>query len=342
MNLRKFTSPRQRRDSGKMVSEIIGFAIVIFLIAYAIYSVFTIEYQRAELKARFNFTGHPVSENQPQVDLHTLLQPTPALIAQGHQIFETNCSPCHGPDGYGNGPQGAGLNPPPRNFHGTYFHYGTSVLTLYHTVTNGSPGTSMPSFDGSLSPEERMAVVHFIRTWIQNPAEDTPAQIAALPSGGAASSGPTKLPPVKEPPQGPRIPIELALQLSAQPAPAPPTPASIPQGNFGQGAAIYQTRCASCHGPDGNGGKPLMQIASDPYVEVRAAAFSQPLNPGWSSNAQAFSALVTHGLPGRMMPGFGTLTRPQMDALYAYVRQLAGLPAGAPSKAASANNGGAQ
>jgi mono/diheme cytochrome c family protein len=36
---------------------------------------------------------------------------------QAQRIFEKRCSTCHGPEGRGNGPGAAGLNPKPRNYH---------------------------------------------------------------------------------------------------------------------------------------------------------------------------------------------------------------------------------
>jgi mono/diheme cytochrome c family protein len=37
--------------------------------------------------------------------------------AQAAELFATRCTPCHGPQGMGNGPASAALTPPPRNFH---------------------------------------------------------------------------------------------------------------------------------------------------------------------------------------------------------------------------------
>jgi cytochrome c5 len=37
--------------------------------------------------------------------------------AQAEDIFSSRCAVCHGPDGLGNGPGAANLNPKPRNFH---------------------------------------------------------------------------------------------------------------------------------------------------------------------------------------------------------------------------------
>ncbi len=38
---------------------------------------------------------------------------------QAEEIFSMRCTPCHGPEGRGNGPAAAALNPKPRNFHDT-------------------------------------------------------------------------------------------------------------------------------------------------------------------------------------------------------------------------------
>lgn len=41
---------------------------------------------------------------------------TEADRTEAKNIFATRCTPCHGPEGKGNGPASAGLTPPPRNF----------------------------------------------------------------------------------------------------------------------------------------------------------------------------------------------------------------------------------
>ena len=39
-----------------------------------------------------------------------------AARAEAQQIFATRCTPCHGPQGKGDGPASAGLSPKPRNY----------------------------------------------------------------------------------------------------------------------------------------------------------------------------------------------------------------------------------
>lgn len=314
-----------QQPSQPSLKSLLGFVAVVAVAGWLIYTAFGGEFGRASFDARFDFHKPPPPGAATVVDLHPLLDSTPKLQAEGKEVFTANCVPCHGADGRGDGPRAAGLNPPPRNYTSGVFKFGTSVLALYHTVTNGSPGTSMPSFV-ALTPEERMAAVHYIRaTFIPKAAlqANTPAQLASIETPAAA--GPTALPPLNPVPNGPRIPIYLAMRLVASEAPAPaaggataaPGPVSLAQGE-----ALYRTQCQTCHGAQGQGGSPVMMIGSDPYVEVSAQSFHDPIILKSLSDRAGFDTVVLHGLPGRMMPPAGTLTHPQLDSLYAYVQQL--------------------
>jgi len=312
------------------IKSLIGFALVVLVAGYLIYAAFGGEYGASSFDARFDFHKPAPPGTAEEVDLHQYLTVTPQLLTEGQQVYSANCVPCHGASGYGNGPRGVGLNPPPRNYHTGVFKFGTSVLAMYHTVTNGSPGTAMPSFI-ALSPEERFAVVHFIRTNFipKNALQDnTAAQLAAIAAPAAA--GAPKLPPLNPAPPGPRIPIAVAMQIMAQQAQAQAqaaaAPASTnnvpPAANVAVGQALYQQRCQSCHGAQGQGGIPVEMISSAPYVEVTAADFRYPRMLSSINDTAGFAHIVLHGLPGRMMTGQGTLTKAQLDSLQAYVQQL--------------------
>src|SRR5208337_3581964 len=47
--------------------------------------------------------------------MHNPPSPTPANLAQGKERFDTNCAPCHGATGQGNGPVAHLLRHPPAN-----------------------------------------------------------------------------------------------------------------------------------------------------------------------------------------------------------------------------------
>jgi mono/diheme cytochrome c family protein len=256
-----------------------------------------------------------------KVDVNALYKPTPDLIAKGHTIFTTNCASCHGPDGYGDGPAAAALNPKPRNFHQGYFRYGGGLARVVRTITQGSPGTAMASFAG-LPLEDRIAVAHFERSLEPKLEPDKPEDLewlgvgkeGAAPGGGAAAAA--------GPVASPRIPIALAMKLVE--APEPDTGyvlAAVPDQGNSVGAAAYQERCASCHGRTGEGNIRVLMLGSAPYAYVTTRSLAVA-KENWASDYGLFEKLVLEGLPGRMMPGNGDLSRETLRALYDYTQML--------------------
>jgi high-affinity iron transporter len=76
-------------------------------------------------------------------------------------LYQGQCSACHGPQGQGDGPAGANLDPSPSNFHDHQRMEQRSVYGLYSTITLGVEGTGMSSFR-ALSEEERWALALYI------------------------------------------------------------------------------------------------------------------------------------------------------------------------------------
>ncbi len=68
-------------------------------------------------------------------------------------LYITHCAKCHGQDGTGNGIEGVGLQPPPRNFHEIERIQGISPSNAYNTIRLGIEGTGMKGF-ATLSDEE--------------------------------------------------------------------------------------------------------------------------------------------------------------------------------------------
>lgn len=90
-------------------------------------------------------------------------------LARGRALYQQNCLSCHGVAGRGDGPLGRSLNPRPADLraHVTQHPEGQ----LFDWITNGVPGTAMPSFRENLSPDDRWRVIAFIKGF----AEDGPA-----------------------------------------------------------------------------------------------------------------------------------------------------------------------
>jgi copper transport protein len=86
---------------------------------------------------------------------------SPESIAAGAQLFQVQCSSCHGAEGMGDGPAAAALNPPPANM---LIHVPLHTnRELYNFISKGFPGTAMPAYGSQLSPEEMWNLVNFLR-----------------------------------------------------------------------------------------------------------------------------------------------------------------------------------
>ena len=80
---------------------------------------------------------------------------------------------------------------------------------------------------------------------------------------------------------------------------------SLPAQDAVPGRAVFENRCARCHGADGNGGE------LGPAISSRLRAH----------NDQQLAALIREGLPGRGMPPIGVAAA-EMPALIQFLRSL--------------------
>ena len=111
------------------------------------------------------------SQNLPQKLSGKYWISRPILVQQGQQKYQTYCATCHGSAGMGDGPAGAGLKPRPRNLVEGQWTQGGSSIKLYETLSQGIQGTGMASFS-YLSPGDRWALVHYIRSITKNKVKD--------------------------------------------------------------------------------------------------------------------------------------------------------------------------
>jgi mono/diheme cytochrome c family protein len=293
--------------SGKPGSNRLLYAVIVILAAVIVVLLIKLNFQKNELTA----ARAAKSAQSPQgVDLRVLAR-NEGLAERGKTLFVANCATCHGKNGSGDGERAAGLNPKPRNYHTEKFRYGDDIASIYKTLIKGSPGTSMPSFM-LLPPEELMALAHYVRTLIPNPTPTTEAILAQLPETNAASAGQTAGD------TQPRIPIQVAMQRIAQAAEIPRYTSRI--NSDLPGAQLYTQRCASCHGEFGEG-KRLRVLSVAPYRYETSASLAGS-RAEWTHSQQKFAEIVLRGIPGRAMPGSGTLTPQQMADLFAFVRSL--------------------
>jgi mono/diheme cytochrome c family protein len=93
--------------------------------------------------------------------------PVPGLdtadAAAGKALYDVHCASCHGVAGKGDGPAGAGLNPPPSDltdaFHARFY----SDAGRVRVIQKGSPGTAMVGFEAMLDSDKILQVYAYVR-----------------------------------------------------------------------------------------------------------------------------------------------------------------------------------
>jgi mono/diheme cytochrome c family protein len=89
------------------------------------------------------------------------LSVTPQLLARGKNRFAIYCAACHGAGGYGGSIVAENMDPPrPPSFHSARIR-ALPVGYLYYVATHGIG--RMPSYAAQLAPQDRWAVIAYIR-----------------------------------------------------------------------------------------------------------------------------------------------------------------------------------
>jgi len=78
-----------------------------------------------------------------------------AMVEAGAETYAAVCASCHGD-------QGQGLIGP--NLADKYWVHGGTNVDIFNVLTEGVPAKGMPPWEGSLTPEERAALVAYIRS----------------------------------------------------------------------------------------------------------------------------------------------------------------------------------
>jgi high-affinity iron transporter len=115
------------------------------------------------------------------VSLDEIPDRTPSL-KRGAEVFQRECSTCHGALGAGDGPAGRMLLPPPASLRSGPGLADVTPLSFYQRVTIGVAGTAMPAFETRLPAEDRWAVALYASTLRQERAAGAvPADLRRFP-----------------------------------------------------------------------------------------------------------------------------------------------------------------
>jgi len=91
-----------------------------------------------------------------------LAQEYPPDVTRGKVVYERHCLACHGPRGWGDGPNALILRIPPANFH-RFNSYLKSDEELLRTIEYGVVYSPMHAWRGQLTDGEMQDVVAYIR-----------------------------------------------------------------------------------------------------------------------------------------------------------------------------------
>ncbi|HTN42676.1 MAG TPA: cytochrome c [Nitrospiria bacterium] len=91
--------------------------------------------------------------------------------SKGRPIYEKNCLICHGPQGRGDGPMGKSLNPPAPNFASPESRRKPDA-DLLKAIREGHPDTAMTAWKGTLSEQQFLDVLSYVRALSQGVEKD--------------------------------------------------------------------------------------------------------------------------------------------------------------------------
>jgi mono/diheme cytochrome c family protein len=107
-------------------------------------------------------TPPPAASSGQDTAAATAAAATGDPVAQGKAIYLARCALCHGPEGKGDGPAAAGLNPKPRNHTDASYMKTRTDAQLLDVIHNGKG--AMPAWGKILNEAEMQAVLKYVRT----------------------------------------------------------------------------------------------------------------------------------------------------------------------------------
>jgi len=103
-------------------------------------------------------------------------------VTRGKAVYEKKCALCHGTEGKGDGPGAVHLDPKPRDFTRGFYKIRTTGsgqlptdADLFRVITEGMPGSSMPSWR-HLPKGDRRALVAYLKTFSPRFRTEPPGQ----------------------------------------------------------------------------------------------------------------------------------------------------------------------
>ncbi|GIX48366.1 MAG: hypothetical protein KatS3mg131_2577 [Candidatus Tectimicrobiota bacterium] len=101
-----------------------------------------------------------------------------ADLEAGKALYQQYCSTCHGPEGKGNGPAAAAMQPKPRDHTDGRYMNALSDAHLFKVISQGGAAVGksplMPAWQGVLTPQQIRDVMAYLRTLAVPPYRPSP------------------------------------------------------------------------------------------------------------------------------------------------------------------------
>lgn len=194
-------------------------------------------------------------------------------VEAGKKVYTKRCIYCHGESGAGDGVAAERFNPKPRDFTMGLFKYRTTPngmiptdADLLKVVSEGLPGTGMPSWKDRLKSQEMQDVISYIKTFSNKfERQTTPVEVIAVGTEIVSSDE-----------------------------------------SIAKGKELFKSlECFKCHGTDGRGNGPsALTLTDDKGDPIRPRNLTLNWHFRGGGEAKDIYMRVNTGLNGTPMPSF--------------------------------------
>ncbi|MCB9421447.1 MAG: c-type cytochrome [Ardenticatenaceae bacterium] len=189
-----------------------------------------------------------------------------ADLQAGKEIYVENCLTCHGCAGNGLGSYGGTMSVTPANFKQEPYRSMPDDQWFWH-VSEGVPGTLMPTWKTSLTEEQCWQVIRYIQQVFAHPIMRDPDE--GDPSGAYANL---------------TNPVPLTVET------------------LEEGKAIFIRECMVCHGDAGRGDGPYADGLQPPPPDFGDGSYGTLDNPSYTDSDYFWR--ISEGLPWSAMPAW--------------------------------------
>ena len=230
-------------------------------------------------------------------------------LAAGAAVYIRNCMYCHGDLLDGQGHFASGFNPQPADFVGPNTIAQLAEGYVFWRIAKGGPGlpkestpwnSAMPAWEDRLTEEQVWQVVYYLYETTGHPPRVMGSHASRAPAEGSATA-----------------------LLAHGAAVLEPRPAAAQSADAALGKAVYEKRCAGCHGAEGKGDGPAAELLVPRPRDFTAGKYKIRTVAGPLATDQDLLRMVTDGMPGTSMPPWRALPERERTAVVAHLKTLA-------------------